>query len=56
MRPLTAYRIHLSNGTSYATNMAHNVTLEDAKDYFHNASIEQADERTFLRVVDVTPA
>lgn len=33
-KPLTAYRVHLSNGTSYVTSMAADVTLGDASRYF----------------------
>ena len=31
---LTAYRVYLSDGTNYVTNMAQGITLTQAKGYF----------------------
>lgn len=52
---LPAFRIHYNNGTSYVTSMAKDVSLNDAKRYFLGQNIEQADEKTILRVVKVEP-
>lgn len=41
--PLTSYRVHLDNGTSYETDMAAGVSLQDAQDYFIGQSFEQDD-------------
>lgn len=54
--PLTAYRVTLSDGTSYVTNMAAGVTLEEARAYFIGQPFEQADEKTTLTAVAVDPA
>ena len=51
--PLTAYRIFLSNGTNYVTNMAGGVTLPMARKYFVGTWLEQADEKTMLQVINV---
>jgi L-fucose isomerase-like protein len=52
-RPLTAYRVTLSDGSSYATNMAAGVTLEEARAYYIGNWFEQPDERTMLQAVAV---
>ncbi|CAB4171818.1 hypothetical protein UFOVP930_22 [uncultured Caudovirales phage] len=31
---MPAFRVHLDDGTSYVTSMAHGVTLDDARAYF----------------------
>jgi hypothetical protein len=41
--PLTAFRVFLSNGTNYVTNMAAGVTLEEASRYFVGSPLEQHD-------------
>lgn len=51
--PLTAYKITYNNGSSYVTDMAANVTLDMAKDYFLGQRITQADEQTILTVTNV---
>lgn len=51
--PLTAYRIHLSDGTSYITDMAADVTLEMAEAYFLHQWLTQSDEKTRLQVTKV---
>ena len=53
--PLTAYRVHLSDGSSYVTEMAAGVTLEDARAYFVGQRFEQSDEKTILEAVAVEP-
>lgn len=57
MNNLPSFRVYLSNGTSYVTSMAKNVTLEDAKRYFIGRIIEDHDEKhqlTFVNVEQVT--
>ena len=51
---LTAYRIHLSDGTSYATSMAAGVTQAMAEEYFlgHTLTHENSDGSEIHRVVD----
>lgn len=34
VHPLTAYKVHMKDGTSYVTSMAAGVTLATAKAYF----------------------
>lgn len=53
--PLTAYRVTMSDGSSYTTHMAAGVTLEDAREYFVGKQFEQADEKTILTAVKVEP-
>lgn len=50
---LPAFRVHLSDGSSYVTSMAQGVTLEQAQAYFVGQWFEQADERTMLQAVAV---
>lgn len=52
---MPAYRIHLSDGTSYVTSMAKGVTLEMATAYFLGHWFEQPDEKTKLQCVKVEP-
>ena len=52
-KPLTSYRIHLDDGTSYCTNMAAGVTLAEARTYYLGARFEQPDEKTMRRVIRV---
>lgn len=54
--PLPAYRVTMSDGSSYVTSMAKGVTLEDARAYFLGQSLVQSDERTMLRVTNVETA
>jgi hypothetical protein len=59
MNTLPAYRVYLANGTNYVTSMARNITLEDARAYFVNASIEttvNGGPETFSRCVKVEVA
>lgn len=42
--PLTAYHVIRDNGSRYVTNMAHNVTLDDAREYFLGQLHLNADE------------
>lgn len=53
--PLTAYRIHLDNGTSYITSMAAGVSLSDARRHFLGQHIAQADDSAPLCIA-VEPA
>lgn len=53
---LTDYRVTLSDGSSYITSMAHDVTLAQARAYFVGRSIEQPDEKTSLVAVNVEAA
>lgn len=55
--PLTAYRVHRSDGTTYVTNMAAGVTLAQARAYFIGA-FQYYDEAEIrgARVVNVTNA
>lgn len=55
--PPTAYRVHLSDGSSYVTNMAAGVTLAEARAYFLGSTqyLDLA-ETIKVRVVDVTDA
>ncbi len=39
-QPLTAYRVTYADGTEYVTNMAANVTLEEARRYFSGKFFE----------------
>lgn len=48
---LTSYKITLDNGTSYETDMAAGVTLQEAQDYFIQ-SFEQ-DDGSLARGVSV---
>jgi hypothetical protein len=55
--PLTAYRVHRDDGTSYVTSMAAGVTLEQARAYF--IGLTESDDTETLRfirstVIDVT--
>ena len=52
-RTLPAYRVHLSDGSSYITSMAHGITLDQAKDYFVGQWLIQDDETTHLQAVTV---
>lgn len=51
--PLTAYKITLSDGSSYVTSMAAGVTLADARSYFLGQWFTQSDEVTKLQAVGV---
>lgn len=55
--PLTAYRVHLSDGSSYVTDMAAGVTLAEARAYFLG-SVQYRDlaETIKATVIDVTDA
>jgi hypothetical protein len=53
---LPAYRVHLSDGSSYVTSMAANVTLSDAQAYFEGMKILNAFEDGFAIVTHVTAA
>lgn len=46
MNQLTAYRVHLDNGTDYVTSMAATVTPEQARAYFVGQEFEQRDGST----------
>jgi hypothetical protein len=52
-RTLPAYRVHLSDGSSYITSMAHGITLDQAKAYFVGQWFVQNDETTHLQAVNV---
>lgn len=52
MTNLPAFRVFLSNGTSYVTSMAANTTLENARSYFVGQWFTQSDE-TSLQAVRV---
>jgi hypothetical protein len=52
---LTAYRVHLNDGSNYVTSMAKDITLEMARAYFIGQWFEQSDEKTMLQAVNVTP-
>jgi len=54
--PLPAYRVTMSDGTSYVTNMAHGVTLEQARAYFVGNWFEQPYEKPALQAVAVDAA
>lgn len=41
--PLTSWKITYVDGTSYKTNMAAGITLEEAEAYFVNQRFEQPD-------------
>jgi hypothetical protein len=43
---LPAFRVHLDDGTSYVTSMAHGVTLADARDYFVGTAQTEENEET----------
>lgn len=47
---LSAYRVYLSDGTSYATDMAAGITLAEARAYFVGQEFEQPDERLLKAV------
>jgi hypothetical protein len=51
-RNLPAFRVIYTDGTSYVTSMSKSTTLENARAYFVDASIEQMDG-TCKRVSDV---
>jgi len=51
--PLSAYRVTLSDGSSYETNMAAGITLEEARAYFIGQRFEQPDETTILTAIAV---
>ena len=56
--PLTAYRIHRDDGTSYVTSMAAGVTLEQARAYFiGQTEFDDIETIRFIRstVIEVTP-
>ena len=56
--PLTAYRIHRDDGTSYVTSMAAGVTLEQARAYFiGQTEFDDTETIRFIRstVIAVTP-
>ena len=53
--PLTAYRVHRSDGTSYVTSMAAGVTLADARAYFVGSIQYDETETKSVLVTDVTP-
>ena len=55
--PLTAYRVHRSDGSSYVTSMAAGVTLADARAYFIGSTqyLDDAETRK-ATVTDVTEA
>lgn len=44
--PLPAFRVHMDDGTSYLTSMAHGVTLETARRYFIGMRQVREDMRT----------
>ena len=52
--PLTAYRVTLSDGSSYVTSMAAGVTLEQARAHFVGQPFEQANGSS-LTAIDVQP-
>ena len=55
--PLTAYRVHLSDGSSYVTSMAAGVTLEQARAYFLGSTqFLDIEETKKVTVTDVTAA
>jgi hypothetical protein len=43
---LRAFRVHLDDGTSYVTSMAHGVTLTDARAYFVGSVQTEENEET----------
>ena len=43
---MPAFRVHLNDGTSYVTSMAHGVTLADARDYFVGSVQTEENEET----------
>lgn len=51
--PLTAYRVTRSDGSSYVTDMAADVTLADARAYFIGSRRELAEGVMSAPVVDV---
>jgi hypothetical protein len=56
--PLTAYRIHHDDGTSYVASMAAGVTLKQARAYFIGVTeSDDTEEIRFIRrtVIAVTP-
>lgn len=53
--PLTAYRVHRSDGSIYITNMAAGVTLDQARAYFIGSfQWDDLAETKGARVVNVT--
>ncbi len=50
---LTAYRVTMSDGSSYETSMAAGITLEEARAYFIGQPQEQPDEKTILTAAAV---
>jgi hypothetical protein len=55
--PLTGYRVHRSDGSSYVTSMAVGVTLEDARAYFvGQVQYLDLEETVKVTVTDVTEA
>lgn len=45
-KELPAFRVHLDDGTSYVTSMAHGVTLADARAYFVGSVQTEENEET----------
>jgi hypothetical protein len=54
--PLTAYRVTRSDGSSYVTDMAADVTLADARAYFVGARQETDDGTVTVTDVDTVRA
>jgi hypothetical protein len=53
--PLAAYRVHRSDGASYLCDMAHGVTLKQARSYFiGSVQYLDDDETRSATVTDVT--
>lgn len=50
---LTAYRVYLSNGTNYISNMEKDVTLEMARKYFVGQVFELEEGKPLVMVLDV---
>jgi hypothetical protein len=45
-KEMPAFRVHLDDGTSYVTSMAHGVTLADARAYFVGSVQTEENEET----------
>ncbi len=54
MSNLPAYRVYLSDGSTYVTSMAQGVTIGQARAYFVGQWFTQSDEVTKLQAVKVT--
>lgn len=50
---MPAFRVHLSDGTSYVTSMARGVTLRAAREYFIGAEFEIEEGKPNVRAVKV---